>query len=117
MKSLDVCVRVGRAIRNRDPLDAHHLGQPAIQMAAEAPSLRGANTAWVTPHLARCRLEAPEQPEATTVPRDDCGWFHKHEALIQRALSDHHGNWSAAARSLGMHRSNFHHLAVRLGLK
>jgi hypothetical protein len=25
--------------------------------------------------------------------------------------------WSAAARSLGMHRSNFHHLAVRLRLK
>jgi anaerobic nitric oxide reductase transcription regulator len=38
-------------------------------------------------------------------------------SLIERALAEHEGNWSAAARSLGMHRSNFHHLAVRLGLK
>jgi anaerobic nitric oxide reductase transcription regulator len=38
-------------------------------------------------------------------------------SLIERALAEHKGNWSAAARSLGMHRSNFHHLAVRLGLK
>jgi anaerobic nitric oxide reductase transcription regulator len=37
--------------------------------------------------------------------------------LIRRALSEHQGNWAAAARSLGMHRSNFHHLATRLGLK
>lgn len=37
--------------------------------------------------------------------------------LIQQALSEHEGNWSAAARCLGMHRSNLHHLAVRLGLK
>ena len=38
-------------------------------------------------------------------------------ALIRRALAEHQGNWAAAARSLGMHRSNFHHLAARLGLK
>jgi anaerobic nitric oxide reductase transcription regulator len=38
-------------------------------------------------------------------------------SLIERALSEHKGRWAAAARSLNMHRSNFHHLAVRLGLK
>jgi len=38
-------------------------------------------------------------------------------SLIERALAAHGGNWSAAARDLGMHRSNLHHLAVRLGLK
>ncbi len=38
-------------------------------------------------------------------------------SLIARALAESGGNWSAAARTLGMHRSNFHHLAVRLGLK
>jgi anaerobic nitric oxide reductase transcription regulator len=38
-------------------------------------------------------------------------------SLIRQALATHQGNWAAAARSLGMHRSNFHHLAVRLGLK
>jgi len=37
--------------------------------------------------------------------------------LIRRALAEHQGNWARAARSLGMHRSNFHHLAARLGLK
>ena len=38
-------------------------------------------------------------------------------SLIRRSLSEHRGNWAAAARSLGMHRSNLHHLGVRLGLK
>ncbi len=38
-------------------------------------------------------------------------------SLIERALAKNDGNWAAAARSVGMHRSNFHHLAVRLGLK
>ncbi len=35
---------------------------------------------------------------------------------IRRAVDAHGGNWSAAARALGMHRSNLHHLAKRLGL-
>ena len=38
-------------------------------------------------------------------------------SLIGNALAAHDGKWSAAARALGMHRSNLHHLAVRLGLK
>lgn len=38
-------------------------------------------------------------------------------SLIEATLSDHDGNWAAAARALSMHRSNLHHLAVRLGLK
>ena len=37
--------------------------------------------------------------------------------MIRRALQAHAGNWSAAARALGMHRSNLHHLASRLGLR
>jgi anaerobic nitric oxide reductase transcription regulator len=36
---------------------------------------------------------------------------------IQAAVERHGGNWAAAARELGMHRSNLHHLARRLGLK
>jgi len=38
-------------------------------------------------------------------------------SVIQQTLAGHQGNWAAAARSLGIHRSNLHHLAVRLGLK
>jgi anaerobic nitric oxide reductase transcription regulator len=37
--------------------------------------------------------------------------------LIQHALTNNEGNWAAAARELGMHRSNLHHLALRLGLR
>ena len=37
--------------------------------------------------------------------------------LIQRAVTKRNGNWSAAARDLGMHRSNLHNLAIRLGLR
>ena len=38
-------------------------------------------------------------------------------AAIRRALAENDGNWAAAARALGMHRSNLHHLAGRLGLR
>jgi anaerobic nitric oxide reductase transcription regulator len=37
--------------------------------------------------------------------------------LIQLALSRNRGNWAAAARDLGMHRSNLHNLAKRLHIK
>ncbi len=36
-------------------------------------------------------------------------------ALIAKELERAQGNWAAAARALGMHRSNLHHLAKRLG--
>ncbi len=37
--------------------------------------------------------------------------------LIQRTLAARQGNWSAAARALGMDRSNLHNLATRLGMR
>ena len=37
-------------------------------------------------------------------------------ALIRQELGRSEGNWAAAARALGMHRSNLHHLAKRLGM-
>jgi anaerobic nitric oxide reductase transcription regulator len=36
---------------------------------------------------------------------------------IREALARSGGNWAAAARALGLHRSNLHHLARRLGLR
>ena len=36
---------------------------------------------------------------------------------VETALEESGGNWAAAARRLGMHRSNLHHLAERLGLR
>jgi anaerobic nitric oxide reductase transcription regulator len=38
------------------------------------------------------------------------------QKLILAALDKHNGNLSAASRDLGMHRSNLHHLAKRLGI-
>lgn len=37
--------------------------------------------------------------------------------LIEAALAEHQGSWSATARALGMDRSNLHRLATRLGLR
>jgi anaerobic nitric oxide reductase transcription regulator len=39
------------------------------------------------------------------------------KSLIRRTIAKRNGNWSAAARDLGMHRSNLHNLATRLGLR
>jgi anaerobic nitric oxide reductase transcription regulator len=36
---------------------------------------------------------------------------------ILDAVERHTGNWAAAARELGLHRSNLHQLATRLGLR
>ncbi len=36
---------------------------------------------------------------------------------IERAVARNDGNWAAAARELGLHRGNLHHLARRLGLR
>lgn len=38
-------------------------------------------------------------------------------AIVLQAVEDNGGNWAAAARSLGMARSNLHHMAERLGLR
>jgi anaerobic nitric oxide reductase transcription regulator len=40
--------------------------------------------------------------------------FRRREILA--AVARAQGNWAAAARELGLHRSNLHHLAKRLGL-
>jgi anaerobic nitric oxide reductase transcription regulator len=37
--------------------------------------------------------------------------------MVLRAVEENGGNWAAAARSLGMARSNLHHMAERLGLR
>jgi len=52
---------------------------------------------------------------ATAPLRDRVTEFERR--AIQDAVRQHAGNWAAAARALGMHRSNLHHLARRLGLR
>jgi len=41
--------------------------------------------------------------------------FRRREILA--AVERNRGNWAAAARELGLHRSNLHHLAKRLGIR
>lgn len=38
-------------------------------------------------------------------------------SIVLRAIEESGGNWAAAARALGMARSNLHHMAARLGLR
>ena len=40
----------------------------------------------------------------------------RRRAILQ-AVERHQGNWAAAARELGLHRSNLHQMAARLGLR
>ncbi len=37
--------------------------------------------------------------------------------LIEQTIKEENGNWSKAAKRLGLHRSNLHHLSQRLGLR
>ena len=74
-----------------------HLGDPV----APRPS----------PRPASVDADAP-MPEDFNVAVDE---YRRH--LILRALSAHAGNWSAAARDLGLDRSNLHRLGRRLGIK
>jgi len=53
---------------------------------------------------------------AETGPLSDRVDAYKRTAVLT-ALEANDGNWAAAARDLGMHRSNLHHLAKRLGLR
>ena len=58
---------------------------------------------------------------AVVAPADDQPFREQVAAferrVIEAAIKQHGGNWAAAARALGMHRSNLHHLAARLGLR
>lgn len=81
-------------------LSKHHLGP---DFASVAPSISGQVSAEIQ--------VAPAVVDLKEATRE----FQR--SLIERALTDNDGNWAVAARSRYMHRSNFHHLAVRLGLK
>jgi len=58
-------------------------------------------------------LPAAEGPGASL--REELDEYRRRR--IRQAVARHGGNWAAAARSLGLHRSNLYHLAHRLGLR
>jgi len=63
---------------------------------------------------------APEPAPATKPTRlrslRESAAAHQRQ-LVEGALAEQHGNYAAAARTLGMDRGNFHRLVKRLGLR
>jgi anaerobic nitric oxide reductase transcription regulator len=63
-------------------------------------------------------VDLPEIPQAESA---QLSLAERVDAFRRRSILDsvarHGGNWAAAARELGLHRSNLHQLAVRLGLR
>jgi anaerobic nitric oxide reductase transcription regulator len=57
-----------------------------------------------------------KRTESPLRPLRDAVADHQRE-LIRVAVARNDGNWSAAARDLGLDRGNLHHLAKRLGIK
>ena len=64
------------------------------------------------------RAPAPgPEPEASTPGLSLAEGVEAYKrTAVEAALARHEGSWAAAARDLGMHRSNLYHLGKRLGL-
>jgi two-component system, response regulator RegA len=92
-------------------------GYASIATAVEAIK-RGADNYLLKPttvdmilRTLSARAEAPPEPQSTMIPLSRLEWEHIHQAL-----SETHGNVSAAARLLGMHRRSLQRkLAKRPG--
>lgn len=107
----------------------HLLGRAVLR--ASATVARGAPILIQPEHLHLDGRDAPMPSSNLHAPRSgkppvmlSLGGMTLKEAveetkrtLVLRAVEDNDGNWAAAARTLGMARSNLHHLAGRLGLR
>jgi anaerobic nitric oxide reductase transcription regulator len=94
-------LRSAMSTRDRSPLllEARHLDIPAAGI-----------------DLTAATGVAAERIAPSTRPLRDRTLEFQRRA-IEGALARANGNWAAAARELGLHRSNLHHLAKRLGLR
>ena len=98
-----------------------------LENAVARSVLRAAGTSHgaddvVTVTSSHLYLDSASGPApAVVAPADDQPFREQVAAferrVIETAIKQHGGNWAAAARALGMHRSNLHHLAARLGLR
>ena len=87
-------------------------GEPVILDESNfEPALREAGAPPANP--APGPSPAPSSPDLSL--REAVDEFQRE--MILRTVDAHDGNWAAAARALGLHRGNLHHLASRLGLK
>jgi anaerobic nitric oxide reductase transcription regulator len=97
----------GRAPHAPVTVDLRHLDLGGKETGRLDPGERGARSD------ADRSGGAAEEPAPTL--RDQVEAFQRR--VILDAVDRHAGNWSAAARELGMHRSNLHQLARRRGMK
>ncbi|MBL8899284.1 MAG: nitric oxide reductase transcriptional regulator NorR [Planctomycetes bacterium] len=86
--------------------------EPGERILVEARDLELAAT---SAPLETMHAAATAPAEAEALPLREAVQQYQRDR-IREALARSEGNWSAAARALGMHRSNLHHLARRLGL-
>jgi anaerobic nitric oxide reductase transcription regulator len=100
------------------------ISRAVLKAASECP--RGEPVIIKPIHLgadlssAETQIQLPSQEVDMLMPkglslREAVEEFQK--TLIQRTLNKNSGNLAAAARDLGMHRSNLHNLATRLSLR
>ena len=86
-------------------------GEPVIHVRAGDLNLRDA----LSPLADTATETGQPSTAAAVIYRQEVRDFER--ALVQQALAAADGNWAQAATRLGMHRSNLHHLAGRLGLR
>ena len=91
-----------RAAAGREPQAVVTVEPMHLDLGVPAPAVA------VTPQAEAARV--PARPLAERV-RD------YQRRAIEEAVARNDGSWAAAARELGMHRSNLHHLSARLGLR
>jgi anaerobic nitric oxide reductase transcription regulator len=96
------------------------VSRAVLRAAAGKP--QGALIVVTLAHVDVAPGSAQEEPARATTPplsggplRDQVDEFQRR--LIREAVERHGGNQAAAARELGMHRANLHHLARRLGIR
>jgi anaerobic nitric oxide reductase transcription regulator len=97
------------------------VSRAVLRASSDAPDRAGVITVTrahldVAPAVspgAGLRALAPMDPGATL--REQLETFERR--VVLEAVRAHAGNWAAAARALGMHRSNLHHRAARLKLR
>ena len=102
----------------------HALGRAALRAKAEDPAngwleiqprhldLERPKAAAVDPVSSAVQFSLPAGVQNLSQAVDDY-----RRQLIRDSLAHTHGNWAAAARLLGLDRSNLHHLARRLGIR
>ncbi len=100
----------------------HVLARAALRSAARSGKDANVQIELDDLDTAAPALDAPQLADALQARavrgdltfRDAVDEFKR--GIVAHALDETQGNWAAAARKLGMHRSNLHHMARRLGV-